>query len=119
MINLNESEKHSQTKIELLKLETEALEKKKRFDADAEENNFRLERFKVEAIEINRRWELEILKARRALLSEGHEDSNEFKVYQDIRMLSKWIESDMETFFTSVEKLATTHMIGRERNILQ
>ena len=34
-------------KKELLKLETEALEQKARFDADAVENNFRLERFKA------------------------------------------------------------------------
>ena len=51
------------------------------------QNNFRLERFKAEATEFNHRRELEILEARRALLSEGHEDRNEFKVYQVIRML--------------------------------
>ena len=60
------------------------------------ENNFRLERFKaeaerfkVEATEINHRRELEILEARRALLSEDHQDRNKFKIYQVIR-----IESD-------------------------
>ena len=49
------------------------------------------------------------MEARRALLSEGHEDRNEFKVYQVIRMLPKWIESDIENFLTSFEKLATTN----------
>ena len=58
---------------------------------------FTLDRFKAEATEINHRRELEMLEARRALLSEGHEDRNEFKVYQVIRMLPKWIESDIET----------------------
>ena len=55
-------------KKEMIKLETEALEQKARFDADAMENNCRLERFKVEAerfkaeaTEINHRRELEIL----------------------------------------------------------
>ena len=75
----------------MIKLETEALEQKARFDADAMENNFRLERFKAEAerfkaeaTEINHRRELEVLEARRALLSEGHEDRNECKVHQVI-----------------------------------
>ena len=52
-------------------------------------NNFRLELFKTEATAINHRRELDILEARRAILSEGHEDRNEFKVYQVIRMLPK------------------------------
>ena len=49
------------------------------------------------------------MKAKRALLGEGHEDRNEFKVYQITRMLLKWTESDTETFLTSFEKLAFTN----------
>ena len=91
-------------KQELLKLE-----------ADAMENNFRLERFKAAATEINHRRELEILEARRALLSEGHEHRNELKVYQVIRMFPKWIESNIETFLTTFEKLATTNDWPRDK----
>ena len=93
-----------------IKLETEALEQKERLEADAMEIIF-----KAEATEINHRRELEILEARRALLSEGHEDRNEFKMYQGIRMLSKWIESDIETFLTSFDKLATTNQLPRNK----
>ena len=82
------------------------------------ENNFRLERFKAEATEINHRRELEILEAWRALLSEGHEDRNEFKVYQVIRMLPKWNDSDIETFW-QVLKSWQVQMISCEINILQ
>ena len=55
------------------------------------------------------------MEARRALLSEGHEDRNEFKVSQVIRMLPKWIESDIETFLKSFEKLATTNEWPRDK----
>ena len=79
MINLNESEKYSQTTKDVIKPEAEVLEQKVRLD------------------EIHHRRELEILEARRALLSEGHANRNEFKLYQVIRMLPKWTESDIET----------------------
>ena len=79
MINLNECEKHSQTTKDVIKPEAEVLEQKVRLD------------------EIHHRRVLEILEARRALLSEGNENRNEFKVYQVIRMLPKWTESDIET----------------------
>ena len=79
------------------------------------ENNFELERFKAEVTEINHRRELQILEARRGLLTDGHEDRNEFKVYQVIRMLHKWIESDIETFLTRFEKLATTNEWPRDK----
>ena len=49
------------------------------------------------------------MEAIRALLSEGHEVRNEFKVYQVIRMLPKLIKSDIETFLISLEKRATTN----------
>ena len=62
-------------------------------DADALEQKARLEAWDLEQKarldEINHRRELEILEARRALLIEGHEDLNEFKVYQVTRMLLK------------------------------
>ena len=79
------------------------------------ENNFRLERFKAEATEINHRRELEILEARRAILREGHENRNEFKVYQVIRMLPTWIERDIDTFLTSFEKMARTNDWPRDK----
>ena len=98
MINLNESEKHSQTKKEVIKIE-----------ADALENSVRLKRFKVESAEANHHRELETLEARCVFLGDGHEDRNEFRVYQVIRTLSKCNESDIETFPTSFEKLAITN----------
>ena len=79
MINLNEGEKYSQTTKDVIKPEAEVLQQKMMLD------------------EIHHRRELEILEARRALPSEGHENRNEFKVYQVIRMLHKWTESDIET----------------------
>ena len=108
MINLRESEKNSQTKKQLIKLEAKALKQKARLDSDALEQKATLD-------EINHRRELEVLEARRALVSEGHENRNEFIVYQVVRMLPKWTASDIDTFLTSFEKLAITNNWPRDK----